>query len=63
LIRDTDSIWESSAETGQMSRSAQLVGVLGTLTARNRKLRLPDLAPGQSSIDREYGIPTSCRKA
>jgi len=48
-----DSIWESSAETGQMSRSAQLVGVLGTLTARNRKLRLPDLAPGQSSIDRE----------
>jgi len=28
-----DSIWESSAETGQMSRSAQLVGVLGTLTA------------------------------
>src|SRR6266516_6428550 len=29
LIRDTDSIWESSAETGQMLRSAQLVGVLG----------------------------------
>ena len=43
-----DSIWESSAETGQMSRSAQLVGVLGTLTARNRKLRLP--GPGAGPI-------------
>src|SRR5439155_3445488 len=29
LIRNTDSIWDSSAETGQMLRSAQLAGVLG----------------------------------
>src|SRR5213080_4513072 len=49
LIRDTDSIWESSAETGQMLRSAQLVGVLGH----------PHRAQSQAASF-DYGLCSDC---